>query len=305
MKQKSNQTDEAKIASLKIETLPLASLKPHPRNPRKHPAKDSPEWKVLEASLKHDYFDPIVWNVRNGQLVSGHLRTKVLKNMGFESADVVVVDYDEPTHIARLMAANKAIGENDLPKMQELFGELKTVDGFDMAVAGFTLPEVDSLFEEADNEDAQPTDPDNPNGWDHFLLRLPPEMVPVFNNLHRQAMEGTGGTDYEFTDGTYAKCGKFLTIACLSLTDNHTALPALVEELKQRSGKDHVRMLLCVDPSTVYAFSLDEGHREHPDMALLMIQPSVAVSAFCCLLFERLQSRTEKWLPTLHDINPV
>jgi hypothetical protein len=162
MKQKSNQTDETKIASLKIETLPLASLKPHPRNPRKHPEKDSPEWKVLEASLKHDYFDPIVWNVRNGQLVSGHLRTKVLSNMGFESADVVVVDYDEPTHIARLMAANKAIGENDLPKMQELFGELKTVDGFDMAVAGFTLPEIANLFgDEATGDDSEDSESGN------------------------------------------------------------------------------------------------------------------------------------------------
>lgn len=141
---------ESKVASLVVDTMPLASLKPHPRNPRKHPAKDSPEWKVLEASLKHDYFDPIVWNVRNGQLVSGHLRTKVLLSMGYEKADVVVVDYDEPTHIARLMAANKAIGENDLPKMQELFGELKTVEGFDMAMAGFTLPEVDDLFSEGE-----------------------------------------------------------------------------------------------------------------------------------------------------------
>jgi hypothetical protein len=162
MKQKSNQTDEivetdeTKIASLKVETLPLSSLKPHPRNPRKHPEKDSPEWKVLETSLKHDYFDPIVWNMRNGQLVSGHLRTKVLSSMGFESADVVVVDYDEPTHIARLMAANKAIGENDLPKMQELFGELKTVDGFDMAVAGFTLPEIKKIenFNKFSREDS-------------------------------------------------------------------------------------------------------------------------------------------------------
>lgn len=306
MKNNQSDTSEGKTASLSIETLPLASLKPHPRNPRKHPAKDSPEWKVLEASLKHDYFDPIVWNTRNGQLVSGHLRCKVLTSMGYQSADVVVVDYDEPTHIARLMAANKAIGENDLPKMKELFTDLKTVEGFDMAVAGFSLPEVDDLFGIPDEEEAATNaDPENPNGWDHFLLRLPPEMVPIFNNLHKQAMEGTGGEKYKFTDGTYAKCGKFLTIACLTLTDNHVSLPDLVEELKQRSGKDHVRVLICVDPSTVYAFSLDEDNREHPDMAIIIIQPSVAVAAFSCLLFESLQTRETKWLPTLHSINPA
>jgi ParB-like chromosome segregation protein Spo0J len=55
----------------------------------------------------------LVWNKRNGCLVSGHLRTKVLEAEGVQTVSCVVVDYDEPTHVARMIAANRQIGEFD------------------------------------------------------------------------------------------------------------------------------------------------------------------------------------------------
>lgn len=45
----------ALAASFEKLTLPLAELKPHPANPRKHPDPGSREWSVLEGSLKDDY----------------------------------------------------------------------------------------------------------------------------------------------------------------------------------------------------------------------------------------------------------
>ena len=129
-------------ATLNIQRLPLATLQPHPRNPRNHPEPDSPAWQVIEASLKHDYFDPIVWNVRNGQLVSGHLRSKVLARLGFTAADCVVVDYDEPTHIARMLAANKLTGEDDVEAQKVLLAELNGTET--QAIANTSLWEQKS-----------------------------------------------------------------------------------------------------------------------------------------------------------------
>lgn len=129
-------------ASLTVQSKKISDLKPHPKNPRKHPEPGSKAWTTLEASLKHDYFDPLVWNKRNGMLVSGHLRVKVLGSLGFLTADVVVVDYPENKHIARMIAANKAVGSDDLPKMQELFEELKNDDTFDLSATGFSLAEI-------------------------------------------------------------------------------------------------------------------------------------------------------------------
>jgi ParB-like chromosome segregation protein Spo0J len=109
---------------LDVQKLPLAKLLPHPRNARRHPDPGSPEWDTLRASLEHDYFDPIVWNKRNGLLVSGHLRTKVLSSLGVKFADCVVVDYDEDTHMARMIAANKQIGDWDFDEMARQVEEL-------------------------------------------------------------------------------------------------------------------------------------------------------------------------------------
>jgi hypothetical protein len=111
---------------------------------------------VLEASLAHDYFDPLVWNTRNGMLVSGHLRAKVLKSLGFTDADVVVVNYDEPTHLARMIAANKGVGEDDLPRMKELFSELKELDSFDLGLSGFTDGDLAGLLDSSDTSGESP-----------------------------------------------------------------------------------------------------------------------------------------------------
>ncbi|MBU2177444.1 MAG: DNA modification methylase, partial [Gammaproteobacteria bacterium] len=120
-----------KDAVLEIQRVKLADVKIHPRNPRIHPKPGSAEWESLKASLIHDYFDPLVLNTRNNMWVSGHLRSKVLLAEGYVHADVVVKDYDEETHYARMIAANKQIGEFDFPALKDLMEEIDT-GAFDM-----------------------------------------------------------------------------------------------------------------------------------------------------------------------------
>lgn len=141
-----------KTAKITVQRLKLEDLKPHPRNPRKHPDAKSSEWKALKASLEHDYFDPIVWNKRNGLLVSGHLRTKVLRDSGFSEADCVVVDYDEPTHLARMIAANKLQGEDDEEAIKKLLGELSEAD-IDMNLTGLDQNELSEILGTIESDD--------------------------------------------------------------------------------------------------------------------------------------------------------
>jgi hypothetical protein len=166
---------DPKTASLDIQRLPLATLKPHPRNPRIHPDEGSPEWDVLKASLAHDYFDPIVWNKRNGMLVSGHLRTKVMLASGFEAADCVVVDYDEPTHIARMIAANKLQGADDERLLKDLLTEIDT-GALDMAMTGFTGGELERLMT---NAPAKPNRQDRAALLDQSVQMIPPREYVV------------------------------------------------------------------------------------------------------------------------------
>jgi hypothetical protein len=135
-----------KRAKITIVTKPLTDLDDHPRNMevRDHPEPGSSRWDVMVESLKHDYFDPLVWNKRNGQLVSGHLRKKILRHLGFTKADVVEVNYDEPTHIARLLAANKGIGSDNVEGQKTFLRELA---GLGLTgLTGFTLSDVKPLL---------------------------------------------------------------------------------------------------------------------------------------------------------------
>lgn len=128
---------QAKAASLIIKRIALVDLIPHPRNPRRHPLPGSPEWEALKASLESDYYDPIVMNSRNGMLVSGHLRVKVLTESGFIEADCVVVDYDEQMHIARMISANRSTGIDNFPDLKDLLIDIDT-GSFDMNLTGYT-----------------------------------------------------------------------------------------------------------------------------------------------------------------------
>jgi ParB-like chromosome segregation protein Spo0J len=130
-----------KSATLTVKRLPLTRLKPHPKNPRSHPTPGSAEWVTLKKSLESDYFDPLVWNKHNGLLVSGHLRAKILSESGYASADCVIVDWDEPTHLARMIAANKLQGENDDKLLAEIFRELTAAD-VDLDLTGFTQEDL-------------------------------------------------------------------------------------------------------------------------------------------------------------------
>src|SRR5436190_2960148 len=121
-----------KSAVLTVRRMSLASILPHEANPRLHPDPGTPAWETLKRSLAHDYFDPL--GINSGKkcpklknvLWSGHLRLKVMAEMGIKSADVVVKDYTEKEHLARLVAANRQAGEDDSVALANL---LKGMDG--------------------------------------------------------------------------------------------------------------------------------------------------------------------------------
>jgi hypothetical protein len=134
------------VAKLDVERIELSKLLPHEKNPRVHPEKGSAEWNVMKKSLAHDYFDPLVWNKKNGKLVSGHFRVKVMEEMGITEADVVVVNYDEKTHLARLLAANSALGKDDTDARDVIIKDLFGLN-FEMAITGLDPVLLEGLGE--------------------------------------------------------------------------------------------------------------------------------------------------------------
>lgn len=138
-------TQFPKVVGLRVERKRLEEILPHPDNPRVHPPKGTPEWNTLRESLFDDYFDPIVWNERNGMLVSGHYRRKVFIDEGVQEVDVVVVNYDDVTHLSRLFAANKGLGYDNEEKRRELFSRLFTDPNFKVELTGYSITEFNQI----------------------------------------------------------------------------------------------------------------------------------------------------------------
>jgi len=155
-----------------VKCMNVSDLNPHELNPRIHPEKGSEEWTILKNSLEYDYFDPIVFNDANNKLVSGHLRTKILKDEGVERVDAVIVNYDEPTHLMRMIAANKLIGSNDVEALSKILQDYKKneiigLTGYSMTEIGETLGKA--KISERNRNKWQ--DKNKGKEWDETLLK--------------------------------------------------------------------------------------------------------------------------------------
>jgi len=131
---------------MKIETIPIRKIKPAAYNPRKDLKPGDPEYEKLKKSLaEFDMVEPLVWNKQTGNLVGGHQRLKILKELGVKNVEVSVVDLSEAKEKALNLALNKISGEWDFPLLKDLLEELDTGD-FDMEITGFDDKEIEDLM---------------------------------------------------------------------------------------------------------------------------------------------------------------
>lgn len=141
-------------AKLNLQEKLLADLRPAEYNPRVELKPGDPEYERIKRSIEtFTYVDPIIVN-KDGTIIGGHQRYNVLLDLGYESADVVVVDKTKAEEKALNVALNKITGEWDEEKLYELLIELDLSD-IDMQLSGFTADELDSLRVKFDIEEAQ------------------------------------------------------------------------------------------------------------------------------------------------------
>jgi DNA modification methylase len=107
----------------------LAGLKPHPRNPNKHPAAQiSLLAKILTAQ---GWRLPIVVSKRSGLIVAGHARLQAAVQLGLEAGPVNFQDFDsDEQELAHLVADNKIaeLAETDDATLKSLIKELGDTD---------------------------------------------------------------------------------------------------------------------------------------------------------------------------------
>lgn len=133
---------------MQIEKKKVIDLIPADYNPRKDLKPGDKEYEKLKRSINEfGYVDPLIWNKRTSRLVGGHQRLKVLKDMGIDEVDVVVVDMDEEKEKALNVALNKISGDWDKDKLMLLITDLQGED-FDVSLTGFDPEELEDLFKD-------------------------------------------------------------------------------------------------------------------------------------------------------------
>lgn len=136
-----------------IRIIPIEKINPAPYNPRVDLKPSDPEYQHIKASIESfGYLDPIVWNERTGNIVSGHQRFKILVDSGVTEVECRVVDFDEDKEKACNLAMNKAVGLWDEEKLNELLIELQDTS-WDMGNFGFDSLDISDNEREDKSDD--------------------------------------------------------------------------------------------------------------------------------------------------------
>ena len=130
---------------MQIEKKDINSLKPADYNPRKKLKPGDKEFEKLKQSIQEfGYVEPIILNKRTNTVVGGHQRLEVMKHLGYDQVDCVIVDLDKQKEKALNIALNKISGEWDTELLTDLLKELDQ-NGI-VSLTGFESEELDDLF---------------------------------------------------------------------------------------------------------------------------------------------------------------
>lgn len=137
------------ISKLTIQRIPIEKLKPAEYNPRKElNEKDKEYQKIKNSIIEFGYVAPIIINA-DKTVISGHQRIKVLKDLGYEEIDCIVVNFDKNKEKLLNIALNKISGEWDYQKLESIFNELDE-NNIDLLITGFDEKEINKLIKETE-----------------------------------------------------------------------------------------------------------------------------------------------------------
>ncbi|MGF7050103.1 DNA modification methylase [Paenibacillus sp. DS2015] len=132
--------------------LKIDELKHADYNPRKELKAGDPEFEKIKNSIaEFGYCEPIICN-KDYTIVGGHQRHKVLKALGYEEVECVLIDVDKTKEKALNVALNKITGEWDTDALAVLLEELKAED-YNIELTGFDFAEAEKLFDELHKDD--------------------------------------------------------------------------------------------------------------------------------------------------------
>lgn len=165
---------------MQIEIMKLANLKPADYNPRIELTAGMDEYEKLKQSiLEFGFVDPPIFNKRTGNLVGGHQRVAVAKDLDlYEEIEVSVVDLPLDKEKALNVALNKISGHWADDKLALL---LKELDAENLDLSGFAEEEIQDVIEQYDMKLDMETEAMD----DEFEIELPEKPKATLGDIYQ------------------------------------------------------------------------------------------------------------------------
>ncbi|MDT2830036.1 site-specific DNA-methyltransferase [Vagococcus carniphilus] len=129
---------------MKIEIMPIAELNAAEYNPRIKLEKGMPEYEKLKKSIQEfGFVDPPIFNIQTKNLVGGHQRVQVAKDLGYTQISVSIVDMSVDKEKQLNVALNKISGNWDDEKLALLLSQFTQEE---IELSGFELCEADDIL---------------------------------------------------------------------------------------------------------------------------------------------------------------
>jgi DNA modification methylase len=147
-------THDPKIG--RIELMPIGSLKPDPKNPRKHSRQ---QIRALSRSIAKLGFNTLIAVDKDLSIIVGHGRFEAAKLLGYENVPVLHLDHLTAEEGRAYMLADNKFSDRSSWDDGLLAVHLKELSGLDLsfdieAATGFELPEIDLRTQSLENPDA-------------------------------------------------------------------------------------------------------------------------------------------------------
>lgn len=161
----------------------IDDLKRADYNPRKQLTPEDKEYQKIKNSIQEfGYVEPIIIN-KDNTIIGGHQRLSVLKDLGYNEVDCIVVDIDKTKEKALNIALNKITGDWDLNKLGDLLLELDS-ENYDLELTGFEDYEIENILAPIETNEIEEKKQDEIRYFDNEEIRQ--DIVKnwkIYNNL--------------------------------------------------------------------------------------------------------------------------
>lgn len=146
--------------NLRVEWLPISELKPDPRNPRQHSARQIHQ--IADSIKTFGCLVPVLID-RDNKILAGHGRVLGLRRLGWGEVPVIRVEHLTPEKARAFSIADNRLTELstwDERLLGEILHELSAVElDFRLEVTGFSVAEIDLCIEQSSVSTATRSDP--------------------------------------------------------------------------------------------------------------------------------------------------